>query len=307
MADISIKETTYGQYGKCIALSNGRVELMVTVDMGPRIIRFGFSGKENELCENAPTTVEVGEGQWKLMGGHRLWHSPESNPRTYMPDNQPVEWREIDGGIRVIQQEEPWVQIVKEMDIKLASCCNKVSIVHRLTNKNAWPVELSVWALTVMAAGGKEVVPQPQRDTGLLANRLVALWPYAKMNDLRVYWGDKYITLQQDASVDTAFKLGIPNEDGWAAYFNHGNLFIKRYHHRMDAQYPDFGVSYETYTNDYMVEMESLSPMTLLQPDETVAHVEEWELIEGVPVPSNDEGDIHRIVKEYISCCGCCE
>ncbi len=307
---ISIKEIVYKEYGKCVEISNGSVDVVVTVDVGPRVIRFGFLGKENEFCEALEETTPLDkpmEGVWKILGGHRLWHSPENNPRSYIPDDVPVEWCKIENGIKVKQKVEPWVQIEKEMEITLAACCDRVRVVHRLTNRNAWPVEFSAWALTVVAPGGKEIVPQPKRDTGLLGNRVLALWPYSKMNDHRIYWGDKYIVLQQDPATKQPIKFGINNEDGWAAYFNHGNLFIKRYMHQMGAKYPDFGVSYETYTTDYMLEMESLSPLTLVEPDATLCHVEEWELIGNVRMPSNDEAEIDEVVKAHIECCcNCC-
>jgi len=306
MAEVTVKEVSYGVYGKCVEISNGQVDLVVTVDIGPRVIRFGFVGKENMFCEAPDRSQPVGTGEWRILGGHRLWHSPEHMPRTYSLDNEPVEWDKIENGIRVRQKVEPWVQVQKEMTITLAGCCNKVRVVHRLTNKNAWPVELSVWALTVMAPGGKEIVPQPQRDTGLLGNRVLALWPYSKMNDKRVYWGDKYITLKQDPAMEAPFKFGISNEDGWAAYCNFGNLFIKRYTHIKDAKYPDFGVSYETYTTDFMLEMESLSPFVKLDPDQQACHMEEWELISGVEIPGNDEKEIDELVQKYISGCACC-
>ena len=237
---ISIEEIVYKEYGKCVEISNGTVDVVVTVDVGPRIIRFGFTGKENMFCEVPQTTQPVDEpvgGVWKMKGGHRLWHSPENMPRSYIPDDAPVEWCKIENGIKVKQKVEPWVQIEKEMEITLAACCDRVRVVHRLTNRNAWPVEFSVWGITVMSQGGKEIVPQPARDTGFLGNRVLALWPYSKMNDRRVYWGDKYIVLQQDPGAERPFKFGINNEDGWAAYFNHGNLFIKRYVHQMGAKY----------------------------------------------------------------------
>ena len=307
MPEIQIRETEYGKYGKCIEIANGTADIVVTVDVGPRVIRFGLTGKENEFCDNGAFHVPVGDEEWRIMGGHRLWHSPEANPRSYSPDNEPVSWERIENGIRVTQKTEPWVQIKKEMDITMAGCCNKVQIIHRLTNKNAWPVALSAWGVTVMATGGLEVVPQPQRETGLLANRVLALWPYSKMNDHRVTWGEKYIALRQDPATKPPFKFGIPNENGWAAYFNHGNLFILRFRHVMNAPYPDYGVSYETYTTDFMTEMETLSPFTTLEPDQTLSHFEEWELIGDVPAPRADhEEEIQKAVNQYIECCGGC-
>lgn len=300
MGNIIIKEIDYKEFGKCIEISNSKADLVVTVGLGPRIIRFGFTGGENEFAENFAASKAVGDDEWKVYGGHRLWHSPENDPRSYIPDNEAVEWTEIENGVKVTRKVEPWTQIKKEMEITLCPCSNNVKVVHRITNKNAWPVELSAWALSVMAPGGIQVIPQPKRDTGLLPNRALALWPYSKMNDHRINWGDKYIVFKQDPDTQAPFKLGISNEDGWAAYFNHGNLFVKRYTHYMDAKYPDFGVSYESYTNDFMMEMESLSPLTLLKPDDTLTHVEEWELIENVPAPSNDEPDIDNLINVNI-------
>jgi hypothetical protein len=177
---------------------------------------------------------------------------------------------------------------------------NNVKITHFLTNDNAWAVELSAWALSVMAPGGIEVIPQPNRETGLLGNRVLALWPYSKMNDRRVSWGDKLIIVKQDSEMKTPFKLGINNERGWAAYFNHGNLFIKRFSHVMHADYPDFGVSYETYTNDSMLEMETLSPFTRLEPGNMISHTERWELFKDVKLQSDSEVELEKTLVAYM-------
>lgn len=280
MSQVSLQEIDYRDFGKCLQLSNGVVDLVASLEFGPRIIRFGLIGKENEFCENNAAVLKTYQDkEWKTRGGHRLWHSPEKFPRTYIADNDPLAYERLKNGFRLIQPSEPWVQLQKEIDVVLSPETNFVNVTHHLINNNAWPVELSVWGITVMAPGGTEIIPQPQRDTGLLSNRILALWPYTKMNDPRIDWGDHYITLTQDPNTSAAFKFGIANEDGWAAYINHGNLFIKRYTHQLAAKYPDFGVSYETYTTDYMLEMESLSPLTLLEPEAVVTHEETWELV----------------------------
>lgn len=301
MAEIVIKEIDYRGYGKSVMISNGKIEAIATVDIGPRIIRFGFVGGDNELCEIPIDEVpeKNQSSDWQLMGGHRLWHSPEHKTRTYVPDNGRVEWQEIENGIILSQKTEPWVQIKKEMEITMSAENNKMTVLHRLINKNAWDVELAAWSLSIMAPGGKEIIPQPMRDSGLLPNRVIALWPYSKMNDSRVYWGDKYIVVTQDKNAKNPFKLGISNESGQAAYFNHNNLFIKSYSHIIGADYTDFGVSYETYTNDFMLEMETLSPLKKLAPDEELIHIEEWQLIENIPMPLNDEKEICSILKRY--------
>ncbi|AYO31333.1 hypothetical protein D2962_12650 [Biomaibacter acetigenes] len=300
MNEINNDIITYKEFGKCVKLTNDIVDVIITIDFGPRVIFYGFTGKQNEFCECPSVSKTVWDKEWKIRGGHRLWHSPEAFPRSYIPDNDPVEWKNVKDGIKIKQKVEVYSQVQKEIEIILSHDSSKVKIVHSLKNKNAWPIKIAAWALTLLAPGGKEIVPQSQRDTGLLSNRIVALWPYSRMDDPRIIWGNKYIILTHDPNMKQPFKFGIPNEAGWVAYFNHNNVFIKRYNHQMGAEYPDFGVSFETYTTDFMIEIESLSPFKILEPEDTITHVEEWELIKNVNMPSNNEEEIDKCVEKYL-------
>jgi len=104
MSNVKIKEVTYKLHEKCLQISNEEVDLIVTTQEGPRIIRYGFSGQRNQFCDDAPLTLDVKGEKWRLMGGHRLWHSPEKFPRTYMPDNKPVDYKKTDNGVIVYQK-----------------------------------------------------------------------------------------------------------------------------------------------------------------------------------------------------------
>ena len=44
---ISKEIIEFKNYGKCVKISNGIVEAVATVDLGPRIVFFGFVGGEN--------------------------------------------------------------------------------------------------------------------------------------------------------------------------------------------------------------------------------------------------------------------
>jgi hypothetical protein len=296
MSGINVQKISYCGWDNCIQVANEIVHLIITVDVGPRIIRYGFNGLENELCEIESTMGLKGGDEWRLYGGHRLWHSPEAKPRTYEPDNSPVAWEQIPNGVRTVQEEETRTRIKKEMQIVLSPENSEVKILHRLTNAGPWPVEISVWSITAMATGGKEIVPQECGDTGLLPNRILVLWPYTKMNDPRVQFGDRYIILKQDPEIHSPLKFGISNTQGWAAYFNHNHLFAKYYQHDRNALYPDFGASYETYTNDVMLEMETLSPLTMLEPGSHIEHMEKWEIFNNVPMPGSDQKEIDKIL-----------
>lgn len=291
------EQVTYKNFGKCIRIFNDTTEVLVTTDIGPRVIRYALIGKENIFCEHYTEEAYNNETGWKIYGGHRLWHSPEDDPRTYSPDNDPVNFEILDNGAYVANEIEPMSGLLKEMTITLADEGSDVFIMHNITNKNYWPIEFAAWSISVMAEGGKEVIPMTQKDTGLLHNRSISLWSYTKMNDERVYWGEKYITLQQNPDCgDENFKIGINNDLEWAAYFNNNQAFVKRFINFKDEKYPDNGMSYETYTCNYMVEMETLSPLDKIESNESINHVELWSITDDVSMPSNDEESIDTAV-----------
>ena len=180
-----------------------------------------------------------------------------------------------------------------------------VDILHRITNHNPWEIEFAAWALSVLAPGGKEVVPFNTRETGLLANRTMALWDYTRMNDHRVWWGSRYMTLTQDRNETQPFKVGMDNESGWAAYFKGDCLFVKYFMHDMEGKYPDGGMSFETYTNERFLEMETLSPLELVAPGESIEHVEVWELMPGFAMPEDDDDALDALLGPIVNSIGC--
>ena len=295
-----VEHVVFRGWPHCRRLTNGTVDLIVTTDVGPRVVRYGFEGKENVLCEVRDEDGITGGGTWHTFGGHRLWHSPEASPRTYQADNAPVPFEEAEGLIRLEPAFETATGIQKELDVSLDSTGTGVTITHRLTNRGLWPVRLAVWAVTVMASGGVEIIPQTRVDTGLLPNRCIALWPYARMDDARVHWGDRFVVLHQDPTAKPPFKLGLTNEAAWAAYFNKHSVFVKRFPFVPGETYPDFGVNCESYTTDFMLEMETLSPLRTLQPGEAMEHVESWQLIPDVLYPGDSEDDIAAVLMD---CC----
>jgi hypothetical protein len=286
-----MEKIEYRGWPNCYLLKNGVLELVLTADVGPRIIRFGFVGMDNEFKEYPETVGQVGGDEWHSYGGHRLWHAPEAQPRSYCPDNSSVIVEPCNDSLRVIQSPEAATGIQKEMEICVHPQRASVRITHRLRNTGLWPVELAPWALTVMAQGGKAILPLPPRGehpTALLPTSLLGLWAYTDMKDQRWTWGTKYVMLRQDPQATTPQKVGAMAPDGWGAYARAGHLFVKQALCGPDARYPDFGCNVEVFTNAEMLELETLGPITLVQPGSSVEHVERWFLFDEVPVPDND-------------------
>lgn len=272
-------------------LTNNTVELVLLADVGPRIIRFGFLGQENEFKEYPELAGQMGGDQWRIYGGHRLWHAPESNPRTYLPDNGPVEVEEHRDFVRLIQSAEPGNGIQKEMDVHLAPQGARVQVTHRLRNQGPWPVRLAPWALSVMAPGGCAIAPLPPygaHGAHLLPTSSLALWPYTDMQDPRWHWGTRHLLLRQDPESATPQKAGLNTPDGWVAYARNGHLFVKRFHYEREGVYPDLGSSVELFTNGDMLEVETLAPLAELAPGAQAEHVERWSLFAGVRPPTSD-------------------
>jgi len=286
-----MEKVNYQGWPNCYRLSNNVVDLIVTTDVGPRIIRYGLIGRDNEFKEYAEMMGKTGGDEWRIYGGHRLWHSPEGKPRSYFPDNFLVKIEKFPNGVKTIQPLEPTTGILKEIEITLPDNSSHVVVRHRLCNKNLWAIDLAPWALTVMAQGGKCIIPLPPRGSHegeLLATSLMALWAYTDLADPRWTWGTKYIMLRQDSKAAKPQKVGVMDSDGWIAYARNNHLFVKKFEFHKNAMYPDYGCSIETFTNADMLEVETVAPMVRLEPGQAVEHVEHWFLFDNVPTPSND-------------------
>jgi hypothetical protein len=274
---VQMQQIPYGGWPRCIRLANQNIELIATTDIGPRIIQLSFSGGP-KLFKEFAEVGQTGGDEWRSYGGHRLWHAPEVMPRTYAPDNSPVEHRWDGASLELIQPTEKTAGIQKTMKITLDAQQNRVTVLHQLANKNPWPVELAPWALTVMQGPGRAILPQEPPSKDLLPVRPAGFWGYTNMADPRWKWGAKFIQLACDPAAKTPQKFGVGNKPGWAAYCRDGQVFIKRVAWDAAAVYPDFGCNIELYTNGDMLEVESLGPLTTLAPNATVEHLERWYL-----------------------------
>jgi len=272
---------SWGGWPNCFYISNGEVELVGTTDIGPRIMRFASNGQKNLFQEIESDMGKKGESEFRLYGGTRLWHAPEANPRSYCPDNEPVRYNWDGSTIRLLQPVEAATGMQKEIILKIAPDNNMVQVIYRIHNKLLWPVKYAVWALTLMTMNGRGIVPQEPFqgwENNLLPVRPIVLWSYTKMGDPRLTWGNDFIQIQQDPNSDSRQKVGLLNKLGWCAYYNDGCVFIKRYDFSTDGQYPDYQSNTEVYTDSNTFELETLSPLEVVDPGNYLEHKENWYL-----------------------------
>jgi len=276
----------------CVRLTDGAIELIVTTAVGPRIISARRLGTENLLWVDPENAGRAGGDEWHSYGGHRLWLAPETIERTYVPDNDPVEYS-WDGTTLRAGNTERVSGITKTFEIS-GIAPGTVLIRHRIANGGSEPLEVAPWALTVCAEGGRAVVPQepfiPHPDV-LTPARPLVLWHYTDMSDPRFTWGRRYLQVRQQPGAPTKAKIGLYNHRGWAAYVRGDSVLVKRYATDAAGTYPDLGCNTEIFTNESMLELETLGPLTRLEPGADVVHDERWTIAQARVGETDDDLD----------------
>jgi hypothetical protein len=277
------QKISYLNLPNCLHLSNGAVELVVTTDVGPRILKYSLVDGENILGEHPHAAVKTALGEWKPLGGHRLWIAPENMPLSYAPDNSPVKYLVEGNSVKLVQAFEAATNTQKQIEIILAEQGSDVEVRHKITNVGDEEMEISAWALTIMRGGGTAIVPHepfaPYSHSTLLPVRSFAVWSYTDFTDPRWQFEKDEIRLRVDETRGEPQKIGVLNKQGWAAYEWDDLHFTKRFEYIENAAYPDYNSNTELYTAGSFVEVETLSPLKKLQSNEAVEYIEHWELL----------------------------
>lgn len=298
-AAVKIEKTAWNGWPNCYRISNGEVELVVTSDVGPRVMSYGFVGGQNFFWVQKETAGKTGQPEWILRGGHRIWVGPEDVKYTYPPDNSPVSVR-VEGDVLIATQPvEKETGIEKQIEVRLAPQGSDVTIIHRLTNRTNMPLEYAAWALSMMAPGGRGVSGFPPRGTHpemLQPTNPLVMWAFSDLSDPRWTWLKKYFVLRQDPSNATPTKIGHFNPHTFGAYFLNGELFVKRYEADPAKTYPDFGCSYETFTNANFLEIETLGPVTKVASGATLEHIERWTVRRNAQPAAWTDAELDRIL-----------
>ena len=137
-ASVKVEKTNYKGWPNSYRVSNGEIELIVTGDVGPRVIRFGFVGGQNLFKEFPEQLGRSGEEKFQLRGGDRVWKAPEDPVATWAPDNVPVVRIRGDTWPWPIAREpiEPLTNLQKEIEITMAPSGTGVTVSHRITNRS---------------------------------------------------------------------------------------------------------------------------------------------------------------------------
>ena len=291
---MSLETLTYMGLPDCIKLSNGTVDVIATTAIGPRLLFYGPTGGRNVLAHFPEATKETALGTWKPYGGHRLWVWPEVFPATYAPDNDPIEYT-VEGDLSIVlRQPVDSAGMRKEIRVTMAYKGTSVRLEQTVTSHNLWPVDIAAWAISVVEPGTSIVprVPFQTHDDYVPVTQPVALCAFTDLQDPRFTLGLKYLLLRGDPSSSGSQKLGLRNKQEWCAHLVDDLLFVKRFTHDERAEYPDYGVNTEVYTEGGFQELELLGPHSVVSAGESLTLTEEWKLFSEVELVTPENLDL---------------
>lgn len=277
---------SWGGWDRCARLVSGETEIIVTLEVGPRIVRYGRIGGPNHMRENPEEMGLKGGSEYRSYGGHRLWIAPEDFRRTYQSENDPVDYA-VEGDVHKFGIKPDVYGLQKEIWIKAIP--TGFAVGHRVTNTSPYALAFAPWSLTVMAPGGECIFPQEPfqpHSENFLPVRPLVLWSYTDMADPRWTWGTRTVRLRQTTNSQPQ-KVGTLVKAGCVAYANHGECFFKRFPYEEGAPYADFGCNFETFTRHDMLEVESVGPLRSVETGETAWLLESWSLLPETP-PTGD-------------------
>jgi len=283
---MEMKQISYGGFD-AIEMVTSKVRMVVVTGTGPRVAFFGKPGGEN-LFSWFPD--DIGRGDWKLLGGHRVWiNRPDADESedTYAADNSPCkvetageEWI-ITGGVH------PLLKISRGLRIKKVGE-DTFQVTNFLRNDGALLYSGGVWAVTCThpLAGTTYAIPLGDRSRAWDMIKIVIPRQWGgnvcKVDDPQFTWTEDFLVIHPEgvqskrmlASLQGAIIMTCPQQ---------GISFIKQSRFHSWGQYP-LGCNLAIYigSGNFTVEMESYGAQQTVQPGESIQNYETWKLVDEV-------------------------
>lgn len=296
---VSIDRIAYCGWPECYRIANDCWELVVTASIGPRVMYCGFRGGQNLFKHYAEELGGMGEPDWKIRGGHRVWVAPEKAAITYEIDNAPVEIRIHGDVLTAISPTDPRTRLQKSITIAMDATRAEADVSMRIRNHNLFAMSYGAWGPSVMAQGGLGITGFPPRGTheaNLEPVNPLIMWAYTDFSDPRWRFTSKYVTLRQDPHAESPQKLGHFNVNTFGAYLLNEELFLKRTFANPAKPYPDMGCSYQTFTNADMLELETVGALETVRPGGFAELRETWSLHSGIQLREISDAELDRIL-----------
>jgi hypothetical protein len=208
---------------------------------------------------------------------------------SYLPDNDGLLLEDVPGGVRLICAADA-SGIGKSIELELQPDRPVLTLRNIVRNDRLEPIEIAAWAVTQLALGGIAVAPL--RTTSIVnrhqPDRQLVLWPYASWQDERLFADDDYVWIDARPGAEE-LKVGLLAR-GWLGYLRAGVFFLKRFDPQLALPHPDLNTNAQLYCSPSHIELETLAPLTLLEPGQSSVQLETWELYRAEDVPPTIAG-----------------
>jgi hypothetical protein len=287
---MDIKETVFEGYKNCFELSTGSQKMIVTGGFGPRILYFGSDESGNILfVDKDPLRKKKG---FRTYGGHRFWLSPETKT-TSRADNNPCEVTRKDGYLKVTAFDSDYHL---EKSLVISEKKGHFEVKHTLLNTGKMVYMASLWGITcVRADSGTLFFPWASQGNWKLCKIIYwQKWSSQKTNiNSRQYKQTPDLFLVKP--IGRVGKVGGAGYEGFIGITQKNYTFIKKFDYIYSANYPDDNCAVEIYTCKKFYELETLSPIYLLNPGLPMTHTEEW-ILAGRPVDPEKADEIRGLL-----------
>ncbi len=293
MDKLNILEISYRNYGKCLRIANDVVEIIVTIEYGLRIAKYGYIGgknhfKESEILSNLDEEINIG------IGGHTLEYATNSKSLLVSNDGE-VKYELIPHGVRFIQAVESDTKTQRVMEVYFEFESSKIVVLHRVYSLNLFDIDVSISGVTSMNREGIQIIPICKSGNMNLPRSCFVLWPYSNLKDSRVYFGERYVAMKTCEDNIKDFRIGFNDSLHYALYYSDREMFVKEFDIQSEKLgYPNNGCVYEAFISRDSIQMISNSVLYNLSCGNYIEHREVWTLFKDVNLDFID-----RYIYEY--------
>ncbi len=268
MCQMTVREIQSESLGHCLQINYDDMEVIVTLDYGPRIVSAAKSGQPNLIYHSVDSV-------WHRCYGHKMKIALEKSTNEMYLDNSAVMYTVLEDGVRFVQAVLDPLPLELSMDIVFGSEIGSLMTVHRVTNKSASPIKLAIYTETPLLFDGFVFMPLSNVTENGKPTKILNLWNNARWNDPRLFIGENYLSLRGNEALPR-LKIGSNNTAGWCGYIGGFYSFIKYYVHNRSALYPFSQCSSYAVAKQHYMSIQTSSPFYRIEPAATALHAENW-------------------------------
>jgi len=269
-----------------ITLATRGLKMSIITDAGPRIAFFGKPRGRNLLFWDKQG---LGRGEWKLMGGHRVWPTrpgADESEDSYRADNGKCSAESGADSVTVVSAADPVLNVKHGITVRVLSE-NRIEVESFVENQGPMLYSCGAWALTCSLPGEGTEYGIPLGDG--------SDWDCFNLVVFRTWGGghtsgfdDDQITLTPDMLLvhpkGRETKRMLQAQRGIIA-MNAPDCdctFAKRTGYDRSAAYP-LGCNMAFYVGpkNFMVELETMGPELTLKTGERAVNCETWTLTDS--------------------------